>query len=65
MLLIASETIRSSAALNDVVREMSFTLSFFASPAKLVLDHVGMVVEIREGSIHLSQRQVKLAYSLI
>jgi len=30
MLLIASETIRSSQALNDVVREMSFTLSFFA-----------------------------------
>lgn len=35
MLLIASETIRSNAALNDVAREMSFTLSFFASPAKL------------------------------
>ncbi len=33
MLLIASETIRSSQALNDVVREMSFTLSVFASPA--------------------------------
>jgi EAL domain-containing protein (putative c-di-GMP-specific phosphodiesterase class I) len=31
MLLIASETIRSNRALNDVVREMSFTLSFFAS----------------------------------
>ena len=36
MLLIASETIRANPALNDVVREMSFTLSFFASPAKLV-----------------------------
>ena len=35
MLLIASETIRSNRALNDVVREMSFTLSYFASPAKL------------------------------
>ena len=35
MLLIASETIRSNRALNDVVREMSFTLSFFASPKKL------------------------------
>jgi EAL domain-containing protein (putative c-di-GMP-specific phosphodiesterase class I) len=33
MLLIASETIRSNRTLNDVVREMSFTLSFFASPA--------------------------------
>ena len=34
MLLIASETICANRALNDVVREMSFTLSFFASPAK-------------------------------
>ena len=33
MLLIASETIRANQSLNDVVREMSFTLSFFASPA--------------------------------
>ena len=32
MLLIASETIRSNQALNDVVREMSFTLTFFAKP---------------------------------
>ena len=30
MLLIASETIRANQTLNDVVREMSFTLSFFA-----------------------------------
>ena len=34
MLLIASETIRANRALIDVAREMSFTLSFFASPAK-------------------------------
>jgi EAL domain-containing protein (putative c-di-GMP-specific phosphodiesterase class I) len=34
MLLISSETIRSSRTLSDVVREMSFTPSFFASPAK-------------------------------
>ena len=34
MLLIASESVRSNRALNDVVREMSFTLSFFASPGK-------------------------------
>ena len=33
MLLITSETIRSNRTLNDVVREMSFTLGFFASPA--------------------------------
>ena len=33
MLLIASETIRANRTLNDVVREMSFTLSSFASPA--------------------------------
>jgi len=33
MLLIASETIRASQALNDVVREMSFTLSFFSKSA--------------------------------
>jgi EAL domain-containing protein (putative c-di-GMP-specific phosphodiesterase class I) len=31
MLLIASETIRTNRALNDVVREMSFTPSFFAT----------------------------------
>ena len=35
MLLIASESIRSNRALNDVVREMSFTLSFFARPSTL------------------------------
>ena len=34
MLLIASESIRANRSLNDVVREMSFTPSFFASPAK-------------------------------
>ena len=33
MLLIASETLRRNAALNDIIREMSFTPSFFASPA--------------------------------
>ncbi len=35
MLLIASESIRSNRALNDVVREMSFTLSSFAKPSTL------------------------------
>jgi EAL domain-containing protein (putative c-di-GMP-specific phosphodiesterase class I) len=33
MLLIASESIRSNRALNDVVREMSFAPSFFANSA--------------------------------
>ena len=35
MLLIASEASRGSQALNDVVREMSFSLSFFSTGAKL------------------------------
>ena len=36
MLLIASETIRADQALNDVVREMSFTLSFFSRASTFV-----------------------------
>lgn len=36
MLLIASETICANQALNDVVREMSFTLSVFAKPSTFV-----------------------------
>jgi EAL domain-containing protein (putative c-di-GMP-specific phosphodiesterase class I) len=35
MLLIASETIRTNAALRDVAREMSLPLSFFPNPEKL------------------------------
>ncbi|MDJ0748036.1 MAG: EAL domain-containing protein [Woeseiaceae bacterium] len=35
MLLISSETIRAHRALNDVVREMSFTPGYFSSAAKL------------------------------
>jgi len=35
MLLLASETIRSNRTLAEVVREMSFVLSFFASPETL------------------------------
>ena len=35
MLLIASETVRGSRALNDVVREMSLSLRFFSGPDKL------------------------------
>ena len=33
MLLIASETVRRNRALTEIIREMSFTPSFFASPA--------------------------------
>ena len=33
MLLIASESVRANRSLNDVVREMSLTPSFFASPS--------------------------------
>jgi EAL domain-containing protein (putative c-di-GMP-specific phosphodiesterase class I) len=36
MLLIASEALRSNQALNDVAREMSFTLSFFAKSSTFV-----------------------------
>jgi len=35
MLLIANETIRANAAVRDVAREMSLTLSFFSTPEKL------------------------------
>ena len=35
MLLFASKAVRGSAALNDVVREMSLSPSFFSSPAEL------------------------------
>ena len=54
MLLIASETIRSNRSLNDVVREMSFTLSFFASPAKfaeLMLGQSRRIVVLTEDDV--------------
>ena len=35
MLLIASESARVNSSLNDVAREMSFTISFFATPTTL------------------------------
>ncbi len=41
MLLIASEASRGSKALNDVVREMSFSLSFFSTAEKLAELMVG------------------------
>lgn len=41
MLLIASEAMRGSQALTDVVREMSFALSFFATHEKLTELMVG------------------------
>ena len=54
MLLIASETIRANRTLNDVVREMSFTLSFFASPgtfAELMLGQSRRIVLLTEEDV--------------
>jgi len=54
MLLIASESIRANRSLNDVVREMSFTLSFFASPAKfaeLMLGQSRRIVVLTEDDV--------------
>ena len=54
MLLIASETIRANRTLNDVVREMSFTLSFFASPAtfaELMLGQSRRIVLLTENEV--------------
>jgi EAL domain-containing protein (putative c-di-GMP-specific phosphodiesterase class I) len=54
MLLNASETIRANQALNDVVREMSFTLSFFARSATLIELMAGQsrrIVVLTEGDV--------------
>jgi EAL domain-containing protein (putative c-di-GMP-specific phosphodiesterase class I) len=54
MLLIASETIRTNRTLNDVVREMSFTPSFFATPAtftELMLGQSRRVVILTEEDV--------------
>jgi EAL domain-containing protein (putative c-di-GMP-specific phosphodiesterase class I) len=54
MLLIASETIRADRSLNDLVREMSFTPSFFASPAtfaELMLGRSRRIVLLTEGDV--------------
>jgi EAL domain-containing protein (putative c-di-GMP-specific phosphodiesterase class I) len=54
MLLIASESIRRNRALNDVVREMSFTPSFFASPAtfgELMLGQSRRIVILTEDEV--------------
>jgi len=54
MLLIASETIRANQALNDVVREMSFTLSFFAKSstlAELMAGQSRRIVVLTEGDV--------------
>jgi EAL domain-containing protein (putative c-di-GMP-specific phosphodiesterase class I) len=54
MLLIASESIRANRTLNDVVREMSFTLCFFASPAKfaeLMLGQSRRIVVLTEDDV--------------
>jgi len=54
MLLIASETIRSSQTLNDVVREMSFTLSYFAKHStfsELMAGHSRRIVILTESDV--------------
>jgi len=54
MLLISSETIRANRSLNDVVREMSFTLSFFASAdtfAELMAGQSRRIVILTESDI--------------
>jgi len=54
MLLIVSETVRSNRTVNDVIREMSFTPSFFASPAtfaELMSGRARRVVLIGESDI--------------
>jgi EAL domain-containing protein (putative c-di-GMP-specific phosphodiesterase class I) len=54
MLLIAGETIRANQALNDVVREMSFTLSFFAKSstlAELMAGQSRRIVVLTEGDV--------------
>ncbi len=54
MLLIASETIRANRTLNDVVREMSFTLSFFAKAstfAELMTGQSRRIVVLTESDV--------------
>ena len=54
MLLIASESVRSNRTFIDVVREMSFTPSFFASPGtfgELMLGQSRRVVLLTEGDV--------------
>jgi EAL domain-containing protein (putative c-di-GMP-specific phosphodiesterase class I) len=55
MLLIASETIRTNQALHDVVREMSFTLSIFASTAtfgELMTGHSRRLIVMTESDVN-------------
>ncbi len=54
MLLIASETIRSNQTLNDVVREMSFTLSYFAKQStfsELMAGQSRRIVILTDGDV--------------
>ncbi len=54
MLLIASEAIRANPSLNNVVREMSFTLSFFAKAstfAELMTGHSRRIVVLTESDV--------------
>ncbi len=74
MLLIASETIRANRAVNDVVREMSFTPSFFASTAtfrELMLGESRRIVLLTEDDVvdetlrTLSEAKNRMAYGVI
>lgn len=74
MLLIASETIRSNQALSDVVREMSFTLSFFAKTstfAALLTGQSRRIVlltelDVREDTIHaLKAAKDRVSFAVI
>ncbi len=54
MLLISSETIKAHQALNDVVREMSFTPGYFATPAtfaELMLGQSRRIVVLTESDV--------------
>jgi EAL domain-containing protein (putative c-di-GMP-specific phosphodiesterase class I) len=54
MLLIASETVRAHRSLTDLVREMSFTLSYFASSAtfaELMLGQSRRIVLLTEENV--------------
>ncbi len=54
MLLIASENLRTHSSVNDVAREMSFTLSVFASPAtfgELMLGQSRRIVLLTEDDL--------------
>jgi len=66
MLLIASETIRANQTLNDVVREMSFTLSFFAKAstfAELMKGQSRRIVVLTESDVIVAADRASLRSS--